>query len=203
MKAVLGPPTFKCPKKGKKGATGSLGRTLLHPVPLGELLACWFQRPPTQVITNGRTWWSTLKELEAASAINYLSTVKAPGSDSIPAEILAYLKGIFSHTFCCEGCQARYTLFFKNEVNKEDSNNYRGISYPSKTGKAFARAILCRLHKQTAWKGLFLNLSAALGADDQQWTWSSICDKSKRNVESTKCCYSLVYWSRTSIRHIQ
>lgn len=62
---------------------------------------------------------------------------------------------------------AKIVTLYKNKGDKDDCNNYRGIFLQNITDKAFAR-LYCADFRN--WlKEIFVNLSAALGANDQQW----------------------------------
>ncbi|XP_047490913.1 uncharacterized protein LOC125040403 [Penaeus chinensis] len=95
---------------------------------------------------------------ELSKAISNLSSGKAPGIDSIPAEVLksgkpALLEPL--HTLLCKCWEkghipqdmrdANIITLYKNKGDKSDCNNYRGISLLSIVGKVFARVTLTRL----------------------------------------------------------
>lgn len=106
-----------------------------------------------------------MKELDApptveelSKAIDSLARGKAPGSDSIPAEILksgkpALLKPLQELLCQCweEGHfpqdmrDATIVTLYKNKGDRSDCNNYRGISLLVTVGKLFARVVLSRL----------------------------------------------------------
>ncbi|XP_047489149.1 uncharacterized protein LOC125039353 [Penaeus chinensis] len=94
---------------------------------------------------------------ELSKAISNLSSGKAPGIDSIPAEVLnsgkpALLEPL--HTLLCKCWEKGYipqdmrdaniVTLYKNKGDKRDCNNYRGISLLSIVGKVFARVTLAR-----------------------------------------------------------
>ncbi|XP_047490320.1 uncharacterized protein LOC125039959 [Penaeus chinensis] len=95
---------------------------------------------------------------ELSKAISNLLSGKAPGIDSIPAEVLkggkpALLEPL--HTLLCKCWEkghipqdmrdANVITLYKNKGDKSDCNNYRGISLLSIVGKVFARVTLTRL----------------------------------------------------------
>lgn len=95
---------------------------------------------------------------ELSRAIDKLAHGKAPGQDSIPAEVLqlgkpVLLSHLHSLLIQCweEGSvpqdmrDASIMTLYKNKGDRSDCNNYRGISLLSTTGKAFARVVLKRL----------------------------------------------------------
>ena len=100
-------------------------------------------------------------EEELIVAIDALSSGKAPGNDSIPAEIikankyvlLPYLHKLLikcwteDFEFPEDMRDAKIITLYKNKGDKGDCNNYRGISLLSITGKVFAKIILKRLQK--------------------------------------------------------
>nr|XP_027222972.1 uncharacterized protein LOC113815075 [Penaeus vannamei] len=98
----------------------------------------------------------TIEEL--SKALDSLSAGKAPGNDSIPAEVLKYCKETLInelHEILCLYWQegevlqdmrdANIITLYKNKRERSDCNNYRIISLLSITGKAFARVVLKRL----------------------------------------------------------
>lgn len=106
-----------------------------------------------------------MKELDMPPTDYVLSKVidkcthgKAPGMDSIPAEVLQCGKdSLLTHLHdllkqCWEeGCiaqdiwHANIITLYKHKGDRSDCNNYRGISLLSITGKAFVRVTLKRL----------------------------------------------------------
>ncbi|XP_047498459.1 uncharacterized protein LOC125045298 [Penaeus chinensis] len=95
---------------------------------------------------------------ELSKAISNLSSGKAPGIDSNPAEVLksgkpALLQPL--HTLLCKCWEKGYipqdmrdaniVTLYKNKGDKSDCNNYRGISLLSIVGKVFAQVTLARL----------------------------------------------------------
>ena len=98
---------------------------------------------------------------EVNRALDALSSGKAPGGDSIPAEVLKCGKGGTLlrelHELLCqcwrEGAvpqdmrDANIVTLYKNKGDRTDCNNYRGISLLSIVGKLFARVILSRLQR--------------------------------------------------------
>ena len=101
----------------------------------------------------------TLPETE--KAISKLSSGKAPGADTIPAEVykhggpqlLEKLTQLFQSTWA-QGVIPQYFIAFKDasivhlykrKGNRQACDNHRGISRLSIAGKVFARIILNRL----------------------------------------------------------
>ena len=100
----------------------------------------------------------TIEDL--SKAIDSLASGKAPGSDGIPPDLIKHCKSTLLkplHEILCqcwlEGSvpqdmrDAKIITLFKNKGERNDCNNYRGISLLSIVGKAFARVILIRLQK--------------------------------------------------------
>jgi len=97
---------------------------------------------------------------ELAKAIDRLLSGKAPGKDSIPAEVIKCGKSTLLeplHKLLCQ-CwdegefpqdmrDANIITLYKNKGDRSDCNNYRGISLLSIVGKLFARIALTRLQK--------------------------------------------------------
>ena len=97
---------------------------------------------------------------ETKSAISVLSFNKAPGADSIPAEVFAFggdhLVEILTKLFCqmweCgtipqEFRDATIIHLYKNKGDRQSCDNHRGISLLSIAGKILARILLNRLLK--------------------------------------------------------
>ena len=97
---------------------------------------------------------------ELLKAINQLSRGKAPGSDSIPAEIyknggpalvlqiLQLFKLIWQQETVPQDLRdASIIHLYKRKGNRQDCNNHRGISLLSTAGKILARILLNRLMK--------------------------------------------------------
>ena len=95
---------------------------------------------------------------ELGKAIDHLSSGKAPGDDGIPAEVLKSSKETLLkplHDLLCACWEqghipqdmrdAKIVTLYKNKGDRNDCNNYRGISLLSIVGKAFARVVLGRL----------------------------------------------------------
>ena len=109
----------------------------------------------------------TMEELDAvpsegelSKAIDSLASGKAPGSDSIPPDLLKQCKTSLLqplHELLCqcweEGAvpqdmrDAKIVTLYKNKGERSDCNNYRGISLLSIVGKVYARVLLTRLQK--------------------------------------------------------
>ncbi len=99
----------------------------------------------------------TLENL--SKAINSLSSVRAPGSDGIPPDLIKHWKTTRLqplHELLCQCWQKRsipqnmdpkIITLYKNRGDRGDFNNYRGISLLSVVGKVFARVIVARLQK--------------------------------------------------------
>ena len=96
--------------------------------------------------------------LETEKAIHILSRGKAPGSDSIPAEIYRdggpvlteKLHQLFSQMWAHETIPQEFkddsiTHIYKRKGNRQACDNHRGISLLSITGKILARILLNRL----------------------------------------------------------
>ncbi|XP_014767882.1 uncharacterized protein LOC106867510 [Octopus bimaculoides] len=99
-------------------------------------------------------------EEEFSTVIDEFASGKAPGNGNIPAEVLkenkdAHLPHLYKLLKTCwlevkipqDMRDPKIITLYKNKGDKEDCNNYRGISLLSITGKAFARIILKQLQK--------------------------------------------------------
>jgi len=97
---------------------------------------------------------------ELRKAIDSLATRKAPGTDSIPPDLIKHCKTALLqplHEVLCkcweEGAvpqdmrDAKIVTLYKNKGERSDCNNYRGISLLSIVGKVYARVLLIRLQK--------------------------------------------------------
>ena len=97
---------------------------------------------------------------EVSKAIDSLALGKAPGSDSIPPDLIKRCKTTLLqplHEGLCqcwsEGAvpqdmrDAKIVTLYKNKGERSDCNNYRGISLLSIVGKVYARVLLIRLQK--------------------------------------------------------
>ena len=109
--------------------------------------------------------FSTLHELDSditldamKHAISGLKNNKSPGADGIPPEVLkcggvalttelfnVFLLCWHSHWLPQDLKDANIITIYKNKGNRQDCNNYRGISQLSIAGKIFARVLLPRL----------------------------------------------------------
>ena len=97
---------------------------------------------------------------ELSMAIDSLASGKAPGNDGIPPDFIKHCKTtllLSLHEVLCqcwqEGAVPRDTsdsksiTLCKNKGERNDCNNYRGISLLSIVGKVFARIILVHPQK--------------------------------------------------------
>ena len=97
---------------------------------------------------------------ELCKAIDSLAVGKAPGSDSIPPDLIKRCKTTLLHPLHELLCQcweegavpqdmrdAKIVTLYKNKGERSDCNNYRGISLLSIVGKVYARVLLARLQK--------------------------------------------------------
>ena len=97
---------------------------------------------------------------ELSKAIDSLALGKAPGSDSIPPDLIKRCKTTLLHPLHELLCQcweegavpqdmrdAKIVTLYKNKGERSDCNNYRGISLLSIVGKVYARVLLARLQK--------------------------------------------------------
>ena len=95
-----------------------------------------------------------------SKVIDSLATGKAPGSDSIPPDLIKHCKTTLLHPlhkFLCqcwrEGVvpqdmrDAKIITLYKNKGERSDCNNYRGISLLSIVGKVYAWVLLICLQK--------------------------------------------------------
>ena len=109
----------------------------------------------------------TMEELDTeptvedlSKAIDSLAAGKAPGSDGIPPDLVKHCKTTLLlplHEVLCQCWQegavpqdmrdAKIITLYKNKGERNDCNNYRGISLLGIVGKVFARDILVRLQK--------------------------------------------------------
>ena len=96
--------------------------------------------------------------VELSKAIDVLSNDKAPGEDGIPPEIIKRGKEVlpsplndllplcWNEGFIPQDMRnAKIVTLYKNKGNRNDCNNYRGISLLSTVGKVFTRIALTRL----------------------------------------------------------
>ena len=97
---------------------------------------------------------------ELSKAIDSLAAGKAPGSDSIPPDLIKHCKTTLLHPLHEVLCQcwrggavpqdmkdAKIITLYKNKGERSDCNNYRGISLLSIIGKVYARVLLICLQK--------------------------------------------------------
>ena len=104
----------------------------------------------------------TMEELDTEPTVEELSKAidKAPGSDGIPPDLVKHCKTTLLlplHEVLCKCRQegvvpqdmrdAKIITLYKNKGERNDCNNYRGISLLGIVGKVFARVILVRLQK--------------------------------------------------------
>ena len=112
-------------------------------------------------------WLPTMGELdteplveELNRAIESFASGKAPCNDGIPPDLIKHCKTILLlplHEVLCQCLQegavlqdmrdSKIITLYKNKGERNDCNNYRGISLLSIVGKIFARVILIRLQK--------------------------------------------------------
>ena len=97
---------------------------------------------------------------ELSKAIGSLASGKAPGNDGIPPDLIKHCKTTLLlplHEVLCQFWQegsvpqdtrdSKIITLYTNKGERNDCNNYRGISLLSIVGKVFARVILMRLQK--------------------------------------------------------
>ncbi|XP_038074903.1 uncharacterized protein LOC119742800 [Patiria miniata] len=97
-------------------------------------------------------------EEELSKAIDRLACGKAPGADGITPDIIQLGKPTllpYLHDLLClcwneeavpqDMCDAKIVTLYKNKGDRNDCNNYRGISLLSTVGKVFTRVALIRL----------------------------------------------------------
>ena len=97
---------------------------------------------------------------ELSKAIYSLASGKAPGNDGIPPELIKHCKTTLLlplHEVLCQCWQegsvpqdmrdSKIITLYKNKGERNDCNNYRGISLLSIVAKVVARVILIRLQK--------------------------------------------------------
>ena len=97
---------------------------------------------------------------ELSKAIDSLAAGKAPGRDGIPPDLVKHCKTTLLlplHEVLCQCWQegavpqdmsdAKIITLYKNKGERNDCNNYRGISLLGIVGKVFAWVILVRLQK--------------------------------------------------------
>ena len=97
---------------------------------------------------------------ELSKVIDSLAAGKAPGSDSIPPDLIKHCKTTLLHPLHKILCQcwregavpqdmrdAKIITLYKNKGERSDCNNYRGISLLSIIGKVYAQVLLICLQK--------------------------------------------------------
>ena len=97
---------------------------------------------------------------ELSKVIDCLATGKAPGSDSIPPDLIKQCKTTLLHPLHEVLCQcwregavwqdmrdAKIVTLYKNKGERSNCNNYRGISLLSIIGKVYAQVLLIHLQK--------------------------------------------------------
>ena len=97
---------------------------------------------------------------ELSKAIDSLAAGKAPGSDGIPPDLVKHCKTTLMlplHEVLCQCWQegavpqdmrdAKIITLYKKKGERNDCNNYRGISLLGIVGKVFARVIVVCLQK--------------------------------------------------------
>ena len=96
---------------------------------------------------------------ELSKAVDRLASGKSPGNDGIPPDLTKHCNTTLLlplHKVICQCWQegavpqdmrdSKITTLYNNKAERNDCNNYRGISLLSMAGKVFARVILIRLH---------------------------------------------------------
>ena len=97
---------------------------------------------------------------EFSKAIDSLASGNAPGNDGIPPDLIKHYKTTLLlplHEVHCQCWQegavpqdmrdSKFITLYKNKGDRNECNNFRGISPLSIVGTVFARAILIRLQK--------------------------------------------------------
>ena len=97
---------------------------------------------------------------ELSKVIDSLAAGKAPGSDSIPPDLIKHCKTTLLHPLHKVLCQcwreravpqdmrdAKIITLYKNKGERSDCNNYRGISLLSIIGKVYAQVLLIHLQR--------------------------------------------------------
>ena len=97
---------------------------------------------------------------ELSKVIDSLAAGKAPGSDSIPPDLIKHCKTTLLHPLHKVLCQcwreravpqdmrdAKIITLYKNKGERSDCNNYRGISLLSIIGKVYAQVLLICLQR--------------------------------------------------------
>ena len=97
---------------------------------------------------------------ELSKVIDSLAAGKAPGSDSIPPDLIKHCKTTLLHPLHEVLCQcwregavlqemrdAKIITLYKNKGERSDCNNYRSISLLSIIGKVYAQVLLIHLQK--------------------------------------------------------
>ena len=116
---------------------------------------------------------------ELSKATDSLASGKAPGNGGIPPDLIKHCKTpllLPLHEVICqcwqEGAVPQDTrdstiiTLYKNKGERNDCNNYRGISLLSIVGKVFARVILIRLQKLA--ERIYLESQCGSELNDQQ-----------------------------------
>ena len=131
---------------------------------------------------------------EIQQSIRLLSSGKAPGSDSIPAEIYrgwqgtdwetpSILQVVWQHeTLPQDFKDACITHLYKRKGNRKACDNHRGISPLSVAGKALARVLLNGLIDQLEQGLLYQRASVAFGRIAGLSTWCLLPCSFKRSV---------------------
>ena len=119
---------------------------------------------------------SKISDHEVQNAINKLKNKKSCGPDGIPGEFLKYSSGaigilteIFNQIFSTALIPDQWTESFIVPIykmgDKNQVNNYRGVSLTSVLYKVFTRVLYERLMAWTEEKIIFLNVKQALEND--------------------------------------
>ncbi len=173
MKKAFGPSTFKIAPLRSAIGDGITDR--------GKQMERWAEHYQqlysrenivTDTVLKSITPFPEMKELddlptvdELSKAIDSLARGKAPGSDSIPPEVIKAgqksvlldrlhelllqcwrkVSGVLRSRSPQDMRDANIITLYKNKGDHSDCNNYRGISFLSIVGKVFARVVLYRL----------------------------------------------------------
>ncbi|XP_076047364.1 uncharacterized protein LOC143028893 [Oratosquilla oratoria] len=145
---------------------------------------------------------------EVTKAIKHMSSGKAPGADSIPAEIYAFggskLTENLTSLFCFmwskeklpqEFKGASIVHLYKSKGNKYACDNHCGISLLSITGKILARIMLITVSMHIWNATCSLRVSVDFARDAAQRTSSSQPENSKRSARSRTLACAPPSWT--------